>query len=483
MTHPAMRVARFGVVGAMVAGMLAFGASPALAADTLKVNVDPGTVSIEAGQTKAVRITVENTSDKPAPSVKLAVQLPSNAQFSDGAQSSPGFTCSLADQGKTATCQIAVLPKDGKAVVQFMVGSPQGTPSTNLPATVNASAAGFTVTGEQGFNVDVKGAAPPASPTAAPGVPSVSGMVQTLTTAEPVSGATVKVTDSAGQTNQVATGEDGKFTVPARDPNGFKAGTLTILITKAGTPPKTTIKSNVPGGVPLAGLNLAIDVKASATPSAPASSAPAATSAAPQPQDSAVAGNSGTKTGTGDGGLGALTWILIGLGILLVGGGGLAIFFLLRKGKEEDDEPVAPKPTVYGGAGGARPMPPADDAPTMMHQGPLVTDDPYGYQPGGYGRTDQYGAPADPYGAPPQQAAPTQQFRPGADAYGQAGQGEATRQYQPPVDPYADQTRQFGGPQTAQYPPQGGQQPQQYGGHGQQQPRQQERRPLDWLDD
>ncbi|MEV6526296.1 carboxypeptidase regulatory-like domain-containing protein [Longispora sp. NPDC051575] len=315
------------------------------------------------------------------------------------------------------------------------------------------------------------------------GILGVTGTVTDAAGAA-VTGADVKATDSTGKVRGTTTNEQGAYVIDVRsDP--FKVGTISIQVSKSGFAIGKLTRTGVADQpITNADVKLALSASPSASASASASVAP---SAAPSAEASSSP-QADPKTGKGDGGTSLLTWLIVAFGVLLIGGGGAAIFFLLRKGKDDDDSGAAPPtPTVYGGPGGTPSRrPAADDSPTMMHQGPLVVDDPYGDPApygGGYGgRTDQYGAPADPYAAPPAAAPPTQQYGRPSDPYA----APPTQQYggRPAADPYADQTRQYGAQpaqheeRTQQYRPEQPPQGQQPG------PRQPEnRRPLDWLDD
>ncbi|MGY0231118.1 carboxypeptidase-like regulatory domain-containing protein [Longispora urticae] len=421
-------------------------------------------------------IELENKSNAVDAKGTLNVSLPSSVTFSDQIQSSAGINCTLANQGRAASCSFDI-DKNRKGSVAFQIGAQQGTPASNLQANVSANAGALPVTGDRGFNVNVAAGAP------AGGILGVTGTVTDAAGAA-VPGADVKATDSTGKVRGTTTNEQGAYVIDVRsDP--FKVGTISIQASKSGFAIGKLTRTGV-ADQPITNADLKLALSASPTASASPSAA-ASPSTAPSAETSSSP-QADAKTGKGDGGTSLLTWLIIAFGILLIGGGGAAIYFLLRKGKDEDDGGVAPPtPTVYGGPGGTPSRrPAADDSPTMMHQGPLVVDDPYGdpapYGGGYSGRTDQYGAPADPYAAPPAAAPPTQQYGRPSDPYA----APPTQQYggRPAADPYADQTRQYGAQpaqheeRTQQYrpeqPPQG-QQP------GARQP--ENRRPLDWLDD
>ncbi|MBG6139493.1 carboxypeptidase regulatory-like domain-containing protein [Longispora fulva] len=455
---------------------MAIAATPALAADGVDVNVSPNTVAVNAGGTASVRIDIDNKSAAVAPVTgTVTITLPSSVSFSDAIQNNAYLTgCALSNQGKTAKCSLAI-PKSQKGQVQLQLGAQQGTPTSSLSASVEV-AASVPDNGDKSFTVNVTGSATPA------GVLGVTGTVTDAAGAA-VAGADVTATDSANKVRATTTNDQGVYVIDVQtDP--FKAGPIVIQAKKTGFAIGKLTRTGAAGQpITNADLKLALSASPSASASASASAAP---SSAPPTSAPAATDDTSAKTGKGDGGGGVLMWLIIAFGVLLIGGGGAAIFFLLRKGKDDDDTGSGkPTPTVYGGGAPGGRLPVADDSPTMMHQGPLVTDDPYGdprTQPygGGYGgRTDQYGAPADPYAAPP--APPTQQYSRPTDPYA----APPTQQYggRPAADPYADQTRQYGAPQqqderTQQYRPQ---QPQ---GHQQQAPGQPDnRKPLDWLDD
>ncbi|WP_412541015.1 carboxypeptidase-like regulatory domain-containing protein [Longispora sp. K20-0274] len=455
---------------------MAIAATPALAADGVEVNVSPSTVSMKAGEQAAVRIEIDNKSAAVTPVTgNLTVQLPSSVSFSDTVQNNAFLTgCSISNQGKTAKCTLNI-PKGQKGQVQLQVGAQQGTPTTSLSASVEVQAS-VPDTGDKSFTVSV---------TASSNTAGVLGVTGTVTDAAgaAVPGADVTATDSANKVRATTTNDQGVYVIDVQtDP--FKPGQIVIQAKKTGFAIGKLTKTGV-AGQPITNADLKLALSASPSASASASASAAAPTTAPT--SATVTEDTSTKAGKGDGGGGLLMWLIIGFGILLIGGGGAAIFFLLRKGKDDDDSGAGkPSPTVYGGGSGTgirRPV--ADDSPTMMHQGPLVTDDPYAdprtQAYGGYpGRTDQYGAPADPYAAPPA-APPTQQYGRPTDPYAEPP-APPTQQYgaRPAADPYADQTQQY----RPQQQPQQDERTQQY--RPAQDPNgapRQQGRPLDWLDD
>ena len=271
----------------------------------------------------------------------------------------------------------------------------------------------------------------------ASGVPVVKG---NLTDAEgkPVPEAAITVTDSDGTSWTTKTDANGNFQVAATGSKPIKPGAIKVKASKEGYADTEVDVTGVAGQEAKTKFSINPKTEATASDSAPPPTTPAA---APAAEDK----DSGWTSGT---------WFLVILGVLFVGGGVAAIVLLLKRGKkdEEDEDLFSDKPPAHTpkaaqtglpGVYDAGPRRPMMDAPTMIHNGPLIDDDDLArYGSGGAaspGFGPAYGADADQQrtqifdprgGVEPSSGAPTQMFDPrGGDqgGYRSPGYGEPDR--------------------------------------------------------
>ncbi len=501
-THRASWATRIGVVGAIAAGMLTAVAAPAFA-DGVTVDLSTDNIGLQVGGgTAALTVQFQNTGNGPA-SGNFQVSLPPEVTskgvgFASQAQAPDGAACS-GGGGTTITC-FFTRPIDGGDTKSFTftIGAP---PQSDVPAGQTVSGDGhvvgnFTQGGavDKPFKVSLTG-------NQQGGVTSVSGTVTDTKTGQAVPGAVVKITDSQGKSRTVGTDSSGNFAdQPASPGDRFAPGTITIQVSKDGYTTRTVQRTGVPDQ-PIANVQIAFapaSASASASPTATATDqsagpiVPQATGADAQP--------------AADTGMSTLSWILVILGILFVGGGAFAVWWLLKRNKDDSD-PYAPGGAAAGAGmyGAGRPggmddrtrvggAPYAADAPTVLHNGPLVPSDPYG----------QYGDPTrvqGGYGDPTRVQGGYGQGGYGQGGYGQSGYGQGgygQSGYGQPADPYAGRGQdQYGAPAdpyaapTGRFPahhndPYGQHSPEQRTRHAASDAegdRPRERRGLDWLDD
>ena len=274
--------------------------------------------------------------------------------------------------------------------------------------------------------------------------PGIQGTVTDLD-GEAIDGVTVAIKDSKGSTFEATTDGGGNYSIN----QPIAAGEVTVTFTKEGYEEKVETTAAQNGQMLTVNSRLEEVVEEEEE----------ATEAAPEPEPETPA--------TDDSSLSPLMVILIILGALLVLGGIVAIIMLIRKGKSDDDDDDAPLPDVpsthkpqatqTGQLGvydsSARP---GMDAPTMIHNGPLVNDNDlarYGSEPasgfgpsyGEGGRDDSTrmyptsGGPTSggPYSGPTSGAGYGSQQAPGADS---------TRMYPTSGGPTSGQGWDRGGP-------------------------------------
>ncbi|WP_035697485.1 carboxypeptidase-like regulatory domain-containing protein, partial [Glycomyces tenuis] len=258
--------------------------------------------------------------------------------------------------------------------------------------------------GEQKTSVTVAGNAGPES------AAKITGIITSNT--EPVADAKVVLTDGEGTDHETNTNDQGEFSFDGSE-DTIAPGDMTLKVTKEDF---EDIEESIHVG---AGEEFNRNFTMTPVQAEPTESAepttPPAESSEPEPSEEPE-----------EGGLSGTLIFLIVVGALLVVGGIIGIVFLLRGGKDKDDDddesfkPDAPpehQPTAaqVGSPGVYQAGPaPGQDAPTMVHNGPLV--------PG-------QGAPASAFGPA---------YGPGDDStqvMPQAGAAGATQPYQSPTPP------------------------------------------------
>ncbi|MEV0644757.1 carboxypeptidase regulatory-like domain-containing protein [Phytomonospora sp. NPDC050363] len=265
-----------------------------------------------------------------------------------------GVQCRL-EPGGSATFQLNVAPKaesnlpegqpltgsyDITAASRDTASQAQGRSSTSLP---------ITVTG--GANTS--------------SVPSVSGTIQD-DEGKPFAGVKVEIEDPEGAKFSSTTNDSGQYSITPTNGGKIAPGEIKLKASKSGWQTKS-VSINAEGGKP-ATSNFSMIKKTEKPADSGSAEAPAAEAPADEEKDD---------------GWGAGTWILAIVGVLFVVGGIVAIVLLLKRGKhdEEDDDLFSDKPPVHTpkaaqtglpGLYDAGPRSPVMDAPTMIHNGPLL---------------------------------------------------------------------------------------------------------------
>ncbi|WP_100445235.1 carboxypeptidase-like regulatory domain-containing protein [Glycomyces xiaoerkulensis] len=285
-----------------------------------------------------------------------------------------------------ATCS-GMTPNEQRQI-QFVIAPvgesdlPEGETKTG-ELKINAGGRG---NGEQKTSVTVAGHAQ-AGPSS---VTEVAGQV--TSNAEPIDGAKVVLTDGEGTDHETSTDGSGQFRFEGSDDGTFIApGTLKLTVSKEGFEDRET-EFDVAEGTGFS-QNMTIDpVEEEAEETTEAATSEAASE---EPTPSVAAAEGGGMSGT-------LLFLLI-VGGLLVVGGIVGIIFLLRGGKDDDEVgaedrfPEGPpdhQPTAaqVGSPGVYQSGPaPGAEAPTMVHNGPLVQD-------GQAGAPGAPGAPGSAFG-------------------------------------------------------------------------------------
>ncbi|WP_199036359.1 carboxypeptidase-like regulatory domain-containing protein [Glycomyces salinus] len=224
------------------------------------------------------------------------------------------------------------------------------------------------------------------------GVSSITGKV--TSNADPVPDAKVVLNDGDGTDHETSTNDGGEFSFPAGGET-IAPGEMTLTISKDGYEDES-VEFEVPAGG-TNNRNLTLTEVEEDEPVEETTAVEETTEAATEEATPAAAEDEGGISGT--------LLVLIIVGALLVIGGIIGIVLLLRGGKDDKDDddgegfptdaPPEHSPTAaqVGSPGVYQAGPsPAGDAPTMVHNGPLVSDN----EVGAYGAPTAFG-PA--YGA------------------------------------------------------------------------------------
>ncbi|MFI5915587.1 carboxypeptidase-like regulatory domain-containing protein [Dactylosporangium sp. NPDC051541] len=428
------------------------------------------------GGAQTVNVQIKNTGDAPqVANVGLTIDIPGDLGLSISSKPSG------CDGGGTHL----------SCTVTFSVTSPLGPGQTkNVPIGVSPPAQSSIPAGQQksgggqviitdggsdtkGFQATLKAqAAAPTTQAAPQTVTEVSGNITDSSTGKGIKGATVVLEDGAGKTRQTSTTNDaGAFKFTGTEQSPIAPGQLTL---QAGATGFDNQNKTVTGtaGKANTGLKMGLPKLAdTASPVAPPSAGDPAIVEG-QSAGGVVPQNTKTNNASDDSG-GGVSWILIALGVLLVGFGIVAIVMLLRRRGDDDDEDVedepaprrgpgprpayagqGPDPTMVAGMGGAPAMINRgnNDATAIVRPGrggfDDVPPDPYGAPPlgaGGYPSAGGYddragfasggynGGGGNGYGAQPGRPAPGPAVDPYAPDYngGGGGYADSTQRYEP----------------------------------------------------
>ncbi|HEY1178792.1 MAG TPA: carboxypeptidase-like regulatory domain-containing protein, partial [Phytomonospora sp.] len=375
--------------------------SPAQADGELSIMFNPGSVQVNIGG-GAAPATMTLQATRAVAALDVTVTGSVNGLNNQAGVDMGGGNCT--GGGNQMQCRIE---PGGTAVIQLSV-APR--PESNLPegeplqGSYDVTASARDASGGGGNSggslpITVIGAAN------ADAVPSITGTISGDGN-KPLEGVKIEATDSAGATFNATTGSDGTYSIT---PGGgtIEPGEITLKATKSGYETKT-VKVNGIGGEAAKSTFTMVKKTDKPDDSGSAEAPPVDNGTAAEEKDD------GWSTGT---------WILAIVGVLFVVGGIVAIVLLLKRGKhdEEDDDLFADKPPVHTpkaaqtglpGVYDAGPRSPVMDAPTMIHNGPLLDDEDLA----------RYGSGGGPSAAPP-----TTAFGP---AYGDRGE-QPTQMFDP----------------------------------------------------
>jgi hypothetical protein len=460
---------RISIAAAVVAGGVLSVATPALAADPSLTLSPAGSTTLKPGASSELDFTVNGGTLGGTFTITVASSFGNDVVLRYSGQNC-GSTCTIPNQtfaasdgngdSKTYAVTLTAAASPNVAAGQSESGS--------IKVTVDPGGAGNTFSKTQSYTVQGPTAA--ASPTAST-VTQVSGVIKDTATGQPIAAATVSMLDGASHQCSTATTSAGAFSFKTCNNAGIGPGEIAIHVDKDGY---ATLNKSI-NGVAGQSLTVTLVMVSSASPTVSAADSVAPISGAPSdaggtilPQNTATTNASGTGGGT--------SMLIIVGGILLVLVGIGAIAFILWKRKKDDrgddgDDDDAPDggPTPVpaargnfrdganetqllrsGGYGGPAGNP---DAPTMLHNQPVVDEypDPYGAPlPPPRGAQPGYGAPtqvggygqADQYGAPTQTGGYGQGGGYGGNGYHEQQAGGYVPSQRPPSDPYVSPAQQ-----------------------------------------
>jgi hypothetical protein len=332
---------RAAVVGALVSGAaVLLPAAPALAA----VNANPGSLTLNPGEEKQIQITM-NQGDGINPEARITVSGLGN----DVSVKGPGGCSGNGSQSLNCNDNAFDGENDDPKTLTITVSAKNPT-SLQQGQTREGSVNINGRNGDDSVNVSLKG------PQQAASASEVSGKVTDQATGDGVPGAQVTLKDSAGNTHDATANSSGSYSIKSSANKPIVPGQVTVTAVKEGFA-EATANGTAQSGRALT-LNLRMKPTAASTPpSAPVASEPAA-----EDPSTGVSGAPQTKSTSGDdGGTSMLSWVLIGMGVLLVLLGIGAIVLLVMRRKDDGDDPdgygndpnqMAPAGAgAYGGAG------------------------------------------------------------------------------------------------------------------------------------
>jgi hypothetical protein len=383
------------VVGALVSGAVLLPAAPALA----EVAASPGGFDLKPGESREITVTVSNEQN-PQATITVPNDLSGEVSLSG-----------CGNNGRTLiSCQPADFSDDDEVKITVAAKNPSGLqPGQSREG--NITVRGNNNNDTDTVEVRVTG------PQQAASVTEVSGKVVSEATGDGVPNAQVALKDSANNEHSATANSKGDFRITPQNNKPIAAGTLTLTATIEGFADGTKTATGVAGRA-VNGVQIRMKpTAASAPPSAPVASEGATDDPSAAATDVAQPSNtSGDSKGPS-----LLSWLLIGMGVLLVLLGVGAIVLLLMRRKDDSDEPgddyAEPGPNqmapVGAGAyrGGDRTMvagsPGMNDATAIVGPQQQLDEfpDPYAAAPtragygGGYGAAEATSvAPAPGYG-------------------------------------------------------------------------------------
>lgn len=409
---------RSGVVGTLALAVVLGAGVPALAVPELEVDPDPANFTMAPGESKSVtvRLTAGNADEN---NVDLTVEAPGGNLSGEVFVNSNDPACQRVGTS-AVTCQNMKIAAGQNKRISFAFSAKA---QTGLqPGETRQGAGSVRLAFGRSKDVNITLKAPAQAPTQAQTVTEVSGTVVDLATNAPLGNALVILQDSARHEYQTNANAQGRYVFTGSNEKPISPGAITLGASKEGFENGTVTKEGQAGKA-LTGLRIQLKQVASAAPSA---EAPAA--AAPSASTADLPGQSNTSKKSG--GPSALSWLFIGIGVLLVllGIGAMIVLLIRRKGPDDlGPEGEDGRPTrVAGGAAvpgaGGRYGGGAAERTAVARTGAAGSNDATAIVHSGPPQLDEY---PDPYAAPLPQPQPTRVgYQGGADAgYGGADPG------------------------------------------------------------
>ncbi|HEY9483009.1 MAG TPA: carboxypeptidase-like regulatory domain-containing protein, partial [Micromonosporaceae bacterium] len=271
---------------ATVASLVGIGlaAQPALAASAgVTVSVSPSSVTLSPGQSATVNVAVTNTGEDDgtpmaatlavsggsASASDITVGLASgcdNTGQSQAGQATCMFTSHTSPPPGQDTANLVFTLKAAQSISDVVPGG-KATFSSSSVSVVESPAINSPVS--KGFSLTLNGPAPPPPST-------ISGVVDDITTGQPVANALVNLQDSASHTYLGHSNSSGKFSFTAGGSTPVVAGPVVIGASKKGYQDFTGAPKTFTPGQDLTGWRVLIKPAVVATPSASASATPSA---------------------------------------------------------------------------------------------------------------------------------------------------------------------------------------------------------------
>jgi hypothetical protein len=328
---------RLAVVGALVSGAVLLPAAPALAA----VTVSPGGMEMNPGDSREITITV-SAADALNPQALISVPNDLSGEITlRGPNGCQGNGTGVLDCGENAF-------DDNELKVTASAKNPSGLqPNQNRQGDITVRV------GDTERRVDVR----LQGPKQAASVTEVSGKVVNQSTGDPVANAQVTLKDSANNEHNATANSRGDFRFTPQGNKPIAAGQLTLTATFEGFA-EGTVNANGVAGRATNGVQIRMKPEvASPPPSAPAAAEPPSEEPSANATDLAQPSNTAGESG----GPSLLSWLLIGMGVVLVllGVGAIVLLVMRRKDDRDDqaDEYGEPGPNqmapVGAAAGGA----------------------------------------------------------------------------------------------------------------------------------
>lgn len=335
--HRRGHLLRAAVVGALVSGAVLLPAAPALA----DVNAQPGNLTLKPGEQKQITITLTGA-EALDPEANISV----NGLGDDITLRGPGG-CNGGGGG--LQCNENAFDQQGTEQRLTITVSAKNPGSVQAGQTKDGSINIDAGNDDDSVNVTLQG------PQQAATVTEVSGKVTDSSTGDGIPGAEVTLKDGAGKTHEATANNQGNYSIKPSNNNPIAPGQVTVTATKDGFSDGTATNNAQAGKALSLGIRMK-PVAASGEPSAPVASEPAATEEPSAPGSDPAAANPRNASNEGDG-PSKLSWLLIGMGVLLVllGIGAIVLLVMRRKDDTEGDEadPYGTNPQMAPAGAGA----------------------------------------------------------------------------------------------------------------------------------